>query len=123
MVVAFDAAGDGEVLHYAAPADIAKEALIIGSAVVDSEAADFEVLAVKGAGVGVFLAVADRSPGISFLFATDLAEVDIGGELGSGVGVGFAAVDFLGKCPQIVGAADLVHAIAVLLQPSALAIR
>ena len=83
--------------------------MIIGVA-VDIEAADFEVLAVKGAGVGVFLAVADRSPGISFLFATDLAEVDIGGELGVDIGV-FSAivVDFVSKFFQLLGAADLVR--------------
>ena len=65
--VAADAAGDGEVLHGAfvvtAGAEIAKEALIIGIAagVFYVEAADFEVLAVKGAGVFV-AAVADWGP-------------------------------------------------------------
>ena len=47
VVIAFDAAGNAEVLHFAAAADIAEEALIIGVAVVDSEAADGVALPLK----------------------------------------------------------------------------
>ena len=66
--VAAHIAGDAEVLHGAfvvtAGAEIAKEALIIGIAagVFYVEAADFEVLAVKGAGVW-FAVGADWGPG------------------------------------------------------------
>ena len=103
-------------MHGAGAAEIAKEALIIGAA-DDIEAADGVAIAVKGASVLVD-AGADWGPGISFLSA-DLAEVDIGGE--DGVGGRFAVlVDELGKFPQLLGGSNLVHAIAVFLQPSPL---
>ena len=105
---AADAAGDGEVLHGAG--DIAKEALIIGGAVVDIKAADGFSIAVKGAGVGGGFAVADWGPGngISvYIFTADAGEVDIGGE--DGVGGRFAVVDFVGKFQQIVGGSNPVR--------------
>ena len=109
MPVAADCAIDGEVLHGAA--DIAKEALIIGGAVVDIEAADGLAVAVKGAAVWAAVA-ADWGPGNGlsvYIFSADLAEVDIVGE--DGVGGRFVVVDELGKFPQLHCAADLVLAI------------
>ena len=94
--------------------------MIIGGG-VDIEAADGLAVAVKGADVGAFLAVADWGPGISFLFATDLAEVDIVGELGVDIGV-FSAivVDFVSKFFQLLCGADVILAIVSLLQRSPL---
>ena len=95
--------------------------MIIGGG-VDIEAADFEVLAVKGAGVFV-AAVADWGP-VAFLFAADAGEVDIGGELGPSAGLVFV-VDFVGKFQQIRCGSNLVRItlLAAALQPSALVIR
>lgn len=46
----------------------------------------------------------------AYIFSADLAEVDIGGEDGVGVGK-VAVVDFVGKFPQLRCAADLVRII------------
>ena len=123
---AADCAGDGEIFHGAASADIAKEALIIGTAAGDIEAADGLAVAVEGAAV-LLAAGADWDPLVKFVAIGDRAvfvnlhvwvEVDIGGE--DGVGCRFAAIDALRKFQQLRGGADLVHAIVSLLQHSPL---
>lgn len=94
-------------MHGASAADKAKEALIIGVA-VDIEAADFEVLAVKGVGVWV-AAGADWGPGVRF--STDAGEVDVVHQLGMGVGVCCLidfAVDEIAEVFKVDGAVDLV---------------
>ena len=114
-----DAARDAEVLHFAAAADIAKEALIIGIAagVFYVEAADGVPVAVEGASVlpaavadwgplGKFVAIGDRA---IFVNLHVWVEVDIGGE--DGVGGRFAAVNELGKIPQLLGGRNLVRII------------
>ena len=99
---AADCAGDAEVLHFAAAADIAKEALIIGVA-VDIEAADGVASAVEGAGVGGGFAVTDWGPGNGlsvYIFSADLTEIDIVHQLSVGAGIcriAVCAIDELGK--------------------------
>ena len=116
MPVGADIAGDAEVLHGAASADIAEEALITVTAVVDIEASDGVAIAVKGAGVGGGFAGADWDPLVRFVASGDRAvfanihvwvEIDIVGE--DGAGVGFAAVDFVAKFRELLCAADLVR--------------
>ena len=102
VVIAADAAGNAEVLHGAFTVDKAKEALIIGIAagVFYVEAADGVAVAVKVAAVSAV--AADWVPRL-------IAEIDVVGE--DGVGGRFAAVNELGKIPQLLGGSNLVRII------------
>ena len=73
--VAGDGAGDGEVLHCAADAHIAEEALVVTVGVVDMQPGDGVAAAVEGAGEGGAEG-ADGGP----LAASAPAQVDVGGE-------------------------------------------